>query len=84
MNIFVGNLSYDLREDELSQLFAEYGEVSSAKIITDKYTGRSKGFGFVEMPNDDEASSAIDGLDGKEVLRRSIKVNKALPPKKRN
>jgi len=83
MNIFVGNLSYDLREDELEQLFTEFGEVSSVKIISDKFTGRSKGFGFVEMPNDDEASKAIEGLDGQEVRHRSIKVNKAMPPKKR-
>lgn len=83
MNIFVGNLSYDLREDELEQLFTEFGEVSSAKVITDKFTGRSKGFGFVEMPNDEDASKAIEGLDGKEIGRRNIKVNKALPPKKR-
>ena len=83
MNIFVGNLSYDLREDELEQLFTEFGEVSSAKVITDKFTGRSKGFGFVEMPNDDDASKAIESLDGKEIGRRNIKVNKALPPKKR-
>lgn len=83
MNIFVGNLSYDLREDELEQLFAEYGEVSSAKVISDKFTGRSKGFGFVEMPNDEEAAKAIEALDGKEVSRRNLKVNKALPPKKR-
>lgn len=83
MNIFVGNLSYELREDELEQLFTEFGEVSSVKIITDKFTGRSKGFGFVEMPSDDEASKAIEGLDGQEVRSRSLKVNKAMPPKKR-
>lgn len=83
MNIFVGNLSYDLREDELEQLFAEFGEVSSAKVITDKFTGRSKGFGFVEMPNEEEAASAIESLNDKEVRRRNIKVNKALPPKGR-
>lgn len=83
MNIFVGNLSYELREDELEQLFTEFGEVSSAKVITDKFTGRSKGFGFVEMPNDDDAAKAIDALDGQEVHNRSLKVNKAMPPKKR-
>jgi RNA recognition motif-containing protein len=83
MNIFVGNLSYELREDELEQLFTEFGEVSSAKVITDKFTGRSKGFGFVEMPNDDDAAKAIEALDGQEIRNRSIKVNKAMPPKKR-
>jgi RNA recognition motif-containing protein len=83
MNIFVGNLSYELREDELEQLFTEFGEVSSVKVITDKFTGRSKGFGFVEMPNDEDASKAISALDGQEVHHRSIKVNKAMPPKKR-
>jgi RNA recognition motif-containing protein len=83
MNIFVGNLSYELRDDELEQLFTEYGEVSSVKVITDKFTGRSKGFGFVEMPNDGDAAKAIEGLDGREVRNRNLKVNKAMPPKKR-
>jgi len=83
MNIFVGNLSYELRDDELEQLFTEYGEVSSVKVITDKFTGRSKGFGFVEMPNDGDAAKAIEGLDGREVRNTNLKVNKAMPPKKR-
>lgn len=83
MNIFVGNLSYQLHEDELEQLFTQYGEVASAKIISDKFTGRSKGFGFVEMPNDEEASKAISELNNKDVQGRPLKVNKALPPKPR-
>lgn len=77
MNIYVGNLNYNLSEDELRQVFEEHGEVSSAKIIIDKYSGRSKGFGFVEMPNDDEASAAIEALNDKEVGGRNMKVNQA-------
>lgn len=83
MNIFVGNLNYEFRDNDLEQLFAPFGEISSVKVITDKFTGRSKGFGFVEMPKDDQASKAIDSLDGKEIRGRNIKVNKALPPKKK-
>lgn len=83
MNIFVGNLSYQLHEDELEQLFAQYGEVASAKIINDKFTGRSKGFGFVEMPNDEEANEAITGLNNKDIQGRPLKVNKALPPRQK-
>ena len=83
MNIYVGNLNYNLKEEELSQLFAQYGEVTSVKIITDKFTGRAKGFGFVEMENDDEAQKAIDELDGSDVMGRNIKVNKARPPQER-
>jgi RNA recognition motif-containing protein len=67
MNIFVGSLPFRLEETDLKDLFEEYGEVSSAKIITDKLSGRSKGFGFVEMPDDEEAQQAIDGLNGTEV-----------------
>ncbi|TAM99937.1 MAG: RNA-binding protein [Chitinophagaceae bacterium] len=83
MNIFVGNLNYEFRDNDLEQLFAPFGEINSVKVITDKFTGRSKGFGFVEMPKDDQASKAIDSLDGKEIRGRNIKVNKALPPKKK-
>ena len=79
MNIYVGNLNYKLQESELEEIFAEYGEVSSVKIITDKYTGKSKGFGFVEMPEDEQAESAIEALDGKEVNGRQLRVNKARP-----
>jgi len=77
MNIYVGNLNYNLSEDELKEVFEEFGEVSTAKIITDKYSGRSKGFGFVEMPNDSEASEAIENLNDKDVGGRNIKVNQA-------
>ena len=77
MNIYVGNLNYNLTEDELRQVFGEFGEVSSAKIIIDKYSGRGKGFGFVEMANDEEASAAIEALNDKEVGGRNMKVNQA-------
>lgn len=77
MNIYVGNLNYNLTEDELKQVFEEFGEVSSAKIIIDKYSGRGKGFGFVEMANDEEASAAIEALNDKEVGGRNMKVNQA-------
>ena len=83
MNIYVGNLSYNVTEDELKNVFAQYGEVSSAKIITDKYSGRSKGFGFVEMPVLGEAEEAITALNDKEVKGRNIKVNKARPKEDR-
>ena len=83
MNIYVGNLSYNVTEDELKNVFAQYGEVSSAKIITDKYSGRSKGFGFVEMPVQGEAEEAITSLNDKEVKGRNIKVNKARPKEDR-
>jgi len=79
VNIYVGNLSYDLSENELRQAFEEYGEVSSVKIITDRYTGRSRGFGFVEMPDDEQAKNAIDGLNGKELKGRQLNVNEARP-----
>jgi len=84
MNIYVGNLDYALQEDELKQIFSEYGEVTSVKIITDKYTGKGKGFGFVEMLNEKEATTAIKELDGTEIKSRAIKVNKARPPRERN
>ena len=77
MNIYVGNLSYDLTEEDLKQSFAAFGEVASVRIITDNYSGRSKGFGFVEMPDSAEAQAAIDGLDGKDLQGRPLKVNKA-------
>ncbi|MBT8195108.1 MAG: RNA-binding protein [Bacteroidia bacterium] len=83
MNIFVGNLNYNLEEEELQTAFAEFGEVSSVKIIKDKYSGRAKGFGFVEMPNAEEANAAIGKLDGTEVGGRALKVNEAHPPKPR-
>ncbi len=77
MNIYVGNLAYSLSEDELRNEFENYGEVSSVKIISDKFTGRSKGFGFVEMPNEDEAQTAIRELNNKVVANRNLRVNQA-------
>lgn len=79
MNIYVGNLSYDLSEEDLKKAFEEFGQVESAKIISDMYSGRSKGFGFVEMSNEAEAQSAIDALNGKELEGRTLNVNKARP-----
>jgi len=78
MNIYVGSLQFKMTEAELKELFEEFGEVSSAKIIMDKYSGRSKGFGFVEMPNAAEAKKAIDELNGKEVQGRKIIVNESI------
>ena len=79
MNIYAGNLSYDLSEDDLKGAFEEFGEVTSAKIISDRYNGRSKGFGFVEMSSDDEAKAAIEALSGKELGGRTLVVNEARP-----
>jgi len=79
MNIYVGNISWNLKDQDLSNLFAAHGEVSSAKIVTDKFTNRSKGFGFVEMPNDDQAQAAIAALNGTEVDGRNIVVNESRP-----
>ena len=79
MNIYVGNLSYDATEDDLRKAFEDFGSVDSVKIITDRYTGRSKGFGFVEMTNDDEAKTAISDLNDKEFKGRNLKVNEARP-----
>ncbi len=79
MNIYVGNLPYNVTEDELKELFSEFGEVTTVNIITDKFSGQSKGFGFVEMTNDSEADEAIKALDGNELKGRNIKVNQAKP-----
>tara|TARA_B110000196_G_scaffold33858_1_gene25533 strand:- start:78 stop:347 length:270 start_codon:yes stop_codon:yes gene_type:complete len=79
MNIYVGNLSWQLSEDDLNTKFAEFGSVDSAKIITDRETGRSKGFGFVEMPNQAEAEKAIEELNGHELDGRALKVNESKP-----
>lgn len=79
MNIYVGNLDFKLRENNLSDMFAEFGDVTSAKIITDQYSGRSKGFGFVVMENDADGRSAIEALNGKMVNNREIVVNEARP-----
>ena len=79
MNIYVGNLSWNLKDQDLANLFATHGEVASAKIVTDKFTNRSKGFGFVEMPNDEQAQAAIAALNGTEVDGRNIVVNESRP-----
>jgi len=79
MNIYVGNLSYRMTDEDLEKLFSSYGSVSTSKIVIDRETGRSKGFGFVEMPNQSEGDEAIRQLDGKEVEGRNIKVNIAKP-----
>ena len=79
MNIYVGNLPYGVNEVELQDLFAEYGQVQSATIITDRDTGQSKGFGFVEMPDNSEADAAIKALNESSVKGRNIKVNQAKP-----
>ena len=83
MNIYVGNLPYQTTEDDLHDLFKAYGEVKSVNVITDRDTGRSKGFGFVEMPNDSEAQAAMEALDNKDLDGREIKVNQARPRKPR-
>lgn len=79
VNIYVGNLSYDVTETQLEELFGQHGKVNSVKIITDQASGRSKGFGFIEMNDKNEAESAIQQLDGKSVINRNIKVNLAKP-----
>ena len=79
MNIFVGSLPFSIEEVDLRESFEAYGTVDSVKIITDKFTGRSKGFGFVEMPNDEQAQKAIDELNGATVQGRVIVVNKSEP-----
>ena len=79
MNIYVGNLSYEVTEEDLKEAFEAFGEVEIVKIIKDNYSGRSKGFGFVEMPNNSDAQSAIDGLNDKELKGRALKVNTARP-----
>lgn len=84
MNIYVSNLSFNVTDDDLEGFFAEYGEVSSARVITDKFTGKSRGFGFVEMPNDEAARKAIAELDGGRVEGREIKVAEARPREERS
>ncbi len=81
MNIYVGNLNYKVNENDLEEVFTEFGEVSSAKIITDKFTGKSKGFGFVTMENQDEANEAIKELNGATYEDRQMVVNEARPRK---
>ena len=84
MNIYVSNLSFNVTDDDLEGFFADYGEVSSARVITDKFTNRSRGFGFVEMPSDEAARKAIAELDGGVVEGRAIKVSEARPREERS
>jgi len=77
MNIYVGNLSFGTGDTELRELFAQHGEISSASVIMDRETGRSRGFGFVEMPNDSEAEAAINALNGQDFDGRTLKINQA-------
>ena len=79
MNIYVGNLSYEVTEEDLKKAFEAFGEVDTVKVIKDNYTGRSKGFGFVEMSAKSEAQSAIEGLNGKDLKGRNLNVNEARP-----
>jgi len=79
MNIYVGNLSYEVNENDLKEIFGEYGEVSSSNVVVDKYNGRSKGFGFVTMENNEEANKAINELNGSTYENRKIVVNEARP-----
>ncbi|HEX3010359.1 MAG TPA: RNA-binding protein [Bacteroidales bacterium] len=79
MNIYLGNVDFKVKEEQLTELFTEYGEVTSVKVITDKLTGRSKGFAFVEMPNDDEAKEAISNLNGYMLNSRELSVSVARP-----
>jgi cold-inducible RNA-binding protein len=83
MNIYVGNLSYGMSEDELREAFAAYGDVASVKILTDRETGRSRGFGFVEMPNQSEGEAAVNQLNGKDLGGRALRVNEARPRERR-
>ncbi len=79
MNIYVGNLSYSVTENDLNDVFSTYGNVTSVKLITDKFSGQSKGFGFVEMANNSEADTAIKSLNGTALKDRNITVNQAKP-----
>jgi RNA recognition motif-containing protein len=83
MKLYVGNLAYGVTESELEQVFKEFGEVASVAIIKDKFSGQSKGFGFVEMPKNSEADAAIKGLNDRMVSGRKLKVNQAQPQRDR-
>lgn len=82
--LYVGNLAYSTSDQDLANIFSQFGEVVSAQVITDKFSGQSKGFAFVEMANADEAKKAIDGVDGSEQGGRTVKVNLAKPKESRN
>ena len=79
MNIYVGNLSYEASDEDLRQAFESFGKVEKATVIKDRFSGRSKGFGFVEMPDDTEGKAAIEGMNGKDLKGRPVKVNTARP-----
>ena len=83
MDIYVGNLSYETDDQALQELFAQYGNVTSARVIIDKFSGRSRGFGFVEMPDNTEANAAINALNEQEFMGRNLRVNES-QPKPRN
>ena len=83
MNIYVANINFRAQEDQLKELFQQYGEVASVKIVTDRETGRSRGFAFIEMPNDSEGKEAINKLNGADFLDRNLVVNEARPAKGR-
>jgi len=84
MNIYVGNMAYDVTEEDLKQTFEAFGQVASTNVIKDQYSDRSKGFGFVEMPETSEAKAAIAALNGKELKGRTLNVNEARPKADRN
>ena len=84
MNIYVGNLHYSVTTDDLKEAFSEFGEIENVNIIMDKFTGESKGFGFIEMPDNSEADKAIKALNGKGLKGRNIKVNQAKPKRERS
>jgi RNA recognition motif-containing protein len=79
MNIYIGNLSYNITEEDLRQAFEPFGQITSVSIIKDKFSGQSKGFGFIEMPVKEEAEAAISGMNGKEMKGRTLNVNAARP-----
>ncbi len=79
MNIYVGNLSYQASDDDLREAFEKFGQVSSAQVIKDKFTGRSRGFGFVEMPSNEEGQKAIDEMNNQDIAGRAVRVNEARP-----
>ncbi len=83
MNLYVGNMAYAMTEKDLEQIFSEFGTVVGVKLITDRDTGRAKGFGFVEMGSKEDGDNAIKNLDGKEVLGRNLRVNEAKPREER-
>ena len=79
MNLYVGNLSFDVTEDDLKKAFEEFGQVAEVRLIMDKFSGKSKGFGFIEMPSKEEAEKAIEEMNGKELMERALTVNVAKP-----